>query len=82
MSPRRVAPCRQVVTVPLKHSDPQSRRRLGNESKPEFTILVEVIYNFNASKAPASVNYNTRRAQELLSDMNFVYPVRPHRLSL
>lgn len=87
MSPRRVDPSRQVtqvpvVTVPLKHSDPQARRRLGNESKPKFTIVVEVDYNFKASKAPASIIYNMKRAQELLSDMNFIYPVRPHHLSL
>ena len=64
------------------HSDLQTRRQLGIESKPKFITLVEYMYDFNTSKAPASMIHNTRRAQELLRDMNFIYPVRRHHPSL
>jgi len=49
-------------------------RRLGTELKPKLITLVEYMYNFNTSQAPASKIRNTRRTQELLRDMNFIYP--------
>jgi len=49
-------------------------RRLGTELKPKLITLVEYMYNFNTSQAPASIIHNTRRTQELLRDMNFIYP--------
>jgi hypothetical protein len=70
------------VTHSFKHLDHQARRRLGTELKPKFTTLVEYMYNFNTSQARASVIYNAGRAQELLRDMNFIYPVRRHHSSL
>ena len=56
--------------------DPQARRRLGAELKLRVTTLVEYMYNFETGRAPASIIYNTSRAQELLRDMNFIHPVR------
>jgi hypothetical protein len=61
------------------HSDPPPtsiRKQLGLEMKPKVTTLVENMYNFKTSQAPYSVSYNAIRAQVLLKDMNFVYPVR------
>jgi len=49
--------------------------------KPKFATLVEIMYNFKTSQAHASISYNARRAQELLRDLNFVYPVRLHHSS-
>ncbi|KAI9446059.1 hypothetical protein H4582DRAFT_525288 [Lactarius indigo] len=57
------------------------RKRLGAELKPKFATLVEHMYNFNTSQARASTIYNATRAQELLKDMNFTYPVRLHHPS-
>ncbi|KAH8998369.1 hypothetical protein EDB86DRAFT_841298 [Lactarius hatsudake] len=50
------------------------RKRLGAELKPKFATLVEHMYNFNTSLARASIIYNATRAQELLRDMDFIYP--------
>ena len=61
------------------HSDSWSkkiRKQLGDDMKPNVTTLVEKMYNFKTSQALASLSYNTRRAQELLRQMNFVFPVR------
>ena len=49
--------------------------------KPKITTLVEYMYNFNTSKAPASTIHNIRRAGELLRNLNFIYPVRCRHLS-
>ena len=50
--------------------------------KPKVTTLVEYMYNFDTSKAPARKVHNTLRAQELLRDINFIYTVRRHHQSL
>jgi hypothetical protein len=55
--------------------DPQALRQLGTELKPRVTTPVEYMYNFETGQAPASIIYNTRRAQELLTDMTFIYAV-------
>ena len=55
--------------------DPQARRRLGTQLKPTVTTAVDYMYNFETGQAPASIIYNTSRAQELLRDMSFIYPV-------
>ena len=49
--------------------------------RPKVATLVEIMYNFKASQAHASISYNARRAQELLRDLNFIYPVRLHHPS-
>ncbi|KAH9071106.1 hypothetical protein EDB83DRAFT_315049 [Lactarius deliciosus] len=49
-------------------------KRLSAELKPRFATLVEHMYSFNTSLARASIIYNATRAQELLRDMNFIYP--------
>ncbi|KAH9970475.1 hypothetical protein BJV74DRAFT_867087 [Russula compacta] len=42
--------------------------------KPTVATLVENLYQFNTSQARESICSNTKRAQMLLRDMNFVYP--------
>ena len=61
---------------------PQTCRQLGTELKPKIITLVEYMYNFNTSQAPASITRNATRTRELLRDMNFIYPVRRHYPSL
>lgn len=42
--------------------------------KPKVASLVEFLYDFDTSQAHASISHNAKRAQELLRDMNFIYP--------
>ena len=66
------------------HSDSRTtsiRKQLGAEMKPKVTTLVENLYNFRTGQAHSSISYNTTRAQVLLKDMNFVYPVRQRHTS-
>jgi len=51
-----------------------TRERLRSELKPKVATLVEYLYGFNTSQARASVIYNARRAQELLREMEFIFP--------
>ncbi|KAN0137422.1 hypothetical protein V8E53_004867 [Lactarius tabidus] len=51
-----------------------ARGQFATELKPKFTTLVEYMYNFKTGQAPASIIHNTGRAEELLRDMNFIYP--------
>jgi hypothetical protein len=44
--------------------------------KPKVTTLVEHLYHFKLSNAPESISSNAERAQMLLEDMNFIYPVK------
>ena len=87
MGPRRLyRGVREIVTWALPSTMTQicvmgSHKRLRAELKPKFATLVEYMYNFNTSQARASIIYNAIRAQELLRDMNFIYPVRLHHLS-
>jgi hypothetical protein len=63
------------------HSDPQVTsigKQLGAEMKPKIATLVENLYGFKTSQAHNSISHNAKRAQELLRDMNFTYPVRLH----
>ncbi|KAI9447463.1 hypothetical protein H4582DRAFT_1894038 [Lactarius indigo] len=48
-------------------------KQLCDELKPGFATLVEYLYDFKTSQAPASIAYNARRAQELLRGLNFIY---------
>ncbi|KAH9035123.1 hypothetical protein EDB83DRAFT_1775628 [Lactarius deliciosus] len=50
------------------------RKRLCDEMKPRFATLVETMYHFKTSQAHASISYNAGRAQELLRNLNFIYP--------
>ncbi|KAI9451007.1 hypothetical protein BJY52DRAFT_135147 [Lactarius psammicola] len=50
------------------------RKRLCAEMKPKLATLVEIMYNFKTSQAYTSISSNARRAQELLRDLNFIYP--------
>ncbi|KAI9434058.1 hypothetical protein H4582DRAFT_1981998 [Lactarius indigo] len=50
------------------------RRRLGDEMKPQCAALVVSMYNFKTSQGQDSISHNARRARDLLSDMNFIYP--------
>ena len=49
--------------------------------KPGIANLVEIMYNFEGSETHASTSSNASRAQELLRDMTFIYPVRLHHPS-
>ncbi|KAH9016281.1 hypothetical protein EDB84DRAFT_742826 [Lactarius hengduanensis] len=42
--------------------------------KPRLATLVETMYHFKTSQAHASISYNAGRAQELLRNLNFIYP--------
>ncbi|KAH9008012.1 hypothetical protein EDB84DRAFT_151634 [Lactarius hengduanensis] len=50
------------------------RTRLCDEMKPRLATLVETMYHFKTSQAHASISYNAGRAQELLRNLNFIYP--------
>ena len=60
------------------HSDPRTTiiRKLGVEMKSKVATFVETQYNFKTGQYHTSISYNARRAQVLLSNMNFTYPVR------
>ena len=38
---------------------------------------VESLYGFDSSRAPSSISRNTRHARALLTNMAFIYRVRP-----
>ncbi|KAH9027999.1 hypothetical protein EDB84DRAFT_284806 [Lactarius hengduanensis] len=65
MIPRQVLLEPQITNI---------RRQLDAHMKPRVATLVEFMYNFNTSQAYASISHNAGRAQELLRDMNFIYP--------
>ena len=72
------------IYVHSVHSDPRTtsiRKQLGAEMKPKVTTLVENMYKFRTSHAYPCISYNARRAQLLLKNMNFVYPVRQRHTS-
>ncbi|KAH8987524.1 hypothetical protein EDB86DRAFT_2104177 [Lactarius hatsudake] len=50
------------------------RNRLCDEMRPRLATLVETMYHFKTSRAHASISYNAGRAQELLRNLNFIYP--------
>ena len=43
----------------------------------KITHSVESLYGFNTSRAPESISKNAELAQALLTDMTFIYRVRP-----
>lgn len=51
--------------------------RLFAAMKPKVTTLVDHLYHFKTRKAPEVIQFNAELAKMLLSDMNFIYPVRP-----
>ncbi|KAF8267447.1 hypothetical protein EI94DRAFT_1327720 [Lactarius quietus] len=49
-------------------------KQLAAEIKPKVATLVEKMYNFKTSQAPARISFNAGRAQELLTNFKFIYP--------
>ena len=45
--------------------------------KTKIVHPVEALYGFNTSRAPESISKNAELAQALLTDMTFIYRVRP-----
>jgi len=77
VNPSRAVQNRMLTKILIdSEASVETCRRLGTELKPKCTTLVEYMYNFNTSQAPASVMHNARRTRELLRDLNFIYPVR------
>jgi len=62
------------ILIDSSKASVETCRRLATELKPTFITLVEYMYNFNTSQAPASIMHNIRRTQALLRDLNFIYP--------
>lgn len=50
---------------------------LLTDMKRMITHHVESLYGFGSSRAPSSISRNTRHAQALLTNMAFIYRVRP-----
>lgn len=47
------------------------------DMKTKIVHPVESLYGFNTSRAPESISKNAELAQGLLTDMTFIYRVRP-----
>lgn len=50
--------------------------------KTKITHPVESLYGFNTSRAPESISKNAELAQGLLTDMTFIYRVRPIAITI
>jgi hypothetical protein len=50
-------------------------RILAAGIKPRIAPLVAYLYGFSMSRVPNCMSYNAERAQKLLRDTDFVYPV-------
>jgi hypothetical protein len=50
---------------------------LLEDMKTKVMHPVETLYGFNTSRAPESISKNAELAQALLTDMTFIYRVRP-----
>ncbi len=55
---------------------------LLTDMKMRVKHLVESLYGFDTSRAPDSISRNAGRAQALLTNMAFIYRVRPIALPL
>jgi len=45
--------------------------------KMKIMHAVQSLYGFDTSRAPDSISHNTRLAHALLTDVTFIYRVRP-----
>ncbi|KAH9045897.1 hypothetical protein EDB83DRAFT_1550700 [Lactarius deliciosus] len=76
----RVVPLQVTVQNPILNDSGENteatslRKRLCDEMKPRLATLVETMYHFKTSQAHACISYNAGHAQELLRNLNFIYP--------
>ena len=68
-----------LVLARVQLADTILSARLRAETKPRIATLVESMYVFDKSQTRESISHNTKLAQTLLTNMNFVYPVRRTR---
>jgi len=69
-----------LLNVARLHADIQlvvNSMTLIAAMKKKISHPVESLYGFNTSRAPESISKNAELAQGLLTDMTFIYRVRP-----
>ena len=71
---------RLLSDVALLHANIQfvvGSMTLFADMKMKIAHTVESLYGFNTSRAPESISKNAELAQALLTNMTFIYRVRP-----